>query len=209
MVPMLVLPAVCRAGAQREEQLSDSVRTALAAAIAETQPPERNFVLPEDRLAFSDWLNEMSNRLIRKKPEYRARVDFLRALDYETVRAGLDRQMVLGLIQVESNFRRYAISSAGARGYMQVMPFWTRVIGDSDARKLFDMRSNLRYGCVILRHYIDLEQGDLFRALGRYNGSLGRAEYPNAVLDAWKTQWSYNRSGKGVPRVSAPASRSG
>ena len=195
-LPLLVLPRASRAGAQREEQLSDSVRTALAAAIAESQPPERNFVLPEDRLAFSDWLNEMSNRLLRKKPEYRARVDFLRALDYETVRAGLDRQMVLGLIQVESNFRRYAISSAGARGYMQVMPFWTRAIGDSDARKLFDMRTNLRYGCVILRHYIDLEQGDLFRALGRYNGSLGRAEYPNLVLAAWKTHWNFDRTTK-------------
>lgn len=202
-LPWLLFPVVGRAGAQREEQLSDSVRTALAAAIAESQPPERNFVLPEDRMAFADWLNEMSNRLLSKKPEYRARVDFLRALDYETARAGLDRQMVLGLIQVESNFRRYAISSAGARGYMQVMPFWTRVIGDSDARKLFDMRTNLRYGCVILRHYIDLEQGDLFRALGRYNGSLGRAEYPNAVLAAWKTNWSFNRPAKASPRASA------
>lgn len=206
-VSLLALPGMSHAGAQREEQLSDSVRTALAAAIAETQPPERNFVLPEDRMAFADWLNEMSNRLIRKKPEYRARIDFLRALDYESVRAGLDRQMVLGLIQVESNFRRYAISSAGARGYMQVMPFWTRVIGDSDARKLFDMRTNLRYGCVILRHYIDIEQGDLYRALGRYNGSLGRAEYPNAVLAAWKTHWGFGRATSPVPRASAHGMR--
>ncbi len=186
------------AGAQQEEQLSHSVRTALANAIADSRPPERNFALPEDRLAYADWLAEMSNRLVRKKPEYRARVDFLRSLDYETARAGLDRQMVLGLIQVESNFRRYAISSVGARGYMQVMPFWTKVIGDGDVRKLFDMRTNLRYGCVILRHYLDIEKGDLFRALGRYNGSLGRAEYPNAVLAAWKTHWSYVGREKGA-----------
>jgi soluble lytic murein transglycosylase-like protein len=197
----LLLPRVAHTGAQREEQLSYSVRTALAAAIAESQPPERQFPLPEDRLVFSDWLTEMSQRLLQKKPEYRARLDFLRALDYECVRAGLDRQLVLGLIQVESNFRRYAISSAGARGYMQVMPFWTRTIGDGDERKLFDMRTNLRYGCVILRHYIDIERGDLFRALGRYNGSLGRAEYPNLVLNAWKNRWNYEPRNRAAPRV--------
>ena len=105
---------------------------------------------------------------------------------YEAQRAGLDPNLVLGLIEVESYFRRYAISSAGARGYMQVMPFWTQVIGDGDPAKLFDMRTNLRYGCTILRHYLDIERGDLYRALGRYNGSLGRPEYPNAVLRAWR-----------------------
>lgn len=192
VLPAVFWPLGALAGAQREEQLSDSVRTALASAIADSRPPQRRFVLPEDRLAFTNWLAAMSQRLIRKKPEYRARVDFLRTLDYEATRAGLDRQLVLGLIQVESNFRRYAISSAGARGYMQVMPFWVRLIGDGDERKLFDMRTNLRFGCVILRHYLDIEKGDLFRALGRYNGSLGRAKYPNAVLAAWKKYWSYS-----------------
>jgi soluble lytic murein transglycosylase-like protein len=180
-----------RAGAQREEALADSVRTALAAQIAEARPPERQFDKMDDRLAFLDWLGDMSERLKRRKNDYRERIDFLRALDYEALRAGLDRQLVLGLIQVESNFRKYAISSAGARGYMQVMPFWTRVIGDGDARKLFDMRTNLRFGCVILRHYLDIEQGDLFRALGCYNGSLGRFEYPVAVQTAWK-RWEYS-----------------
>ena len=190
-VPLWFWSGRSSAGAQQEEKLSDSVRTALASAIADSRPPERSFVLPQDRLAYADWLAEMSTRLLRKKPEYRARLDFLRTLDYEATRAGLDRQMVLGLIQVESNFRRYAISDAGARGYMQVMPFWTKAIGDGDTRKLFDMRTNLRYGCVILRHYLDIESGNLFRALGRYNGSLGRPEYPNAVLAAWKTHWTY------------------
>jgi len=179
------------AGAQREERLSDSMRTALAALIAEARPPRRQFALPQDRLAFTEWMTEMSERLSKRVKNDRMRIDFLRTLDYEAVRAGLDRQMVLGLIQIESNFRRYAISHAGARGYMQVMPFWTRVIGDGDPRKLFDMRTNLRYGCVILRHYIDIEKGDLFRALGRYNGSLGRAEYPNKVHGAWKNHWHY------------------
>jgi soluble lytic murein transglycosylase-like protein len=179
------------AGAQAYEPLADAVRTALAARIADTAPPQRKFDRVQDRVAFVDWLAEMSQRMAPMEPEYRLRVDLLRTLDYECTRAGLDRQMVLGLIQVESAFRKYAISAAGARGYMQVMPFWTSLIGDGDARRLFEMRTNLRYGCVILRHYLDAEQGDLFRALGRYNGSLGRPEYPQAVLAAWRRQWNY------------------
>jgi len=179
------------AGAQVYEPLADSVRNGLAAQIADTRPPVRNFDTHETRMAFVDWLEVMSDRLRARKTDDLTRLDFLRTLDYEATRAGLDRQLVLGLIQVESAFRKYAISNAGARGYMQVMPFWTKLIGDGDARKLFDMRGNLRYGCVILRHYLDLEAGDLFFALGRYNGSRGRREYPDAVIGAWKSSWSY------------------
>ena len=187
----LVLVREARAGAQIYEPLADAVRNALAAQIADTRPPVRNFDTHQGRMAFVDWLDAMSDRLRARKADDLTRLDFLRTLDYEATRAGLDRQMVLGLIQVESAFRKYAISNAGARGYMQVMPFWTKVIGDGDARRLFDMRANLRYGCVILRHYLDLENGDLFLALGRYNGSRGRREYPDAVIDAWKKNWSY------------------
>jgi len=115
-----------------------------------------------------------------------ARVEFLDTLWYESRRAGLDAALVLGLIQVESAFRKYAISVVGARGYMQIMPFWARLIGDGDAAKLFHMQTNLRFGCVILRHYLERERGDLFLALGRYNGSRGRAEYPDAVFAARK-----------------------
>ncbi|MCA3220440.1 MAG: lytic transglycosylase domain-containing protein [Burkholderiales bacterium] len=190
----LGLPGRARAGAQQYEPMAAAVRNALAAQIADSRPPVREFKDPEARGAFVEWLSAMSGRLKRRKPEDQARVEFLRTLDYECARAGLDRQMVLGLIQVESNFRKYAISHAGARGYMQVMPFWTKVIGDGDPRRLFDLRSNLRYGCVILRHYLDLENGNLFMALGRYNGSRGRPEYPNAVLAAWRTHWSYEAS---------------
>ena len=190
--PLLLLSRRAQAGAQLYEPMADAVRIALAAQIADARPPVRNFEQPEERVAFIHWLGEMSTRLQPRKPDYQTRMEFLRTLDYECTRAGLDRQMVLGLIQVESAFRKYAISSAGARGYMQVMPFWTKVLGDGDPRKLFDMRSNLRYGCVILRHYIDLERGDLFLALGRYNGSRGRAEYPNAVHAAWKNHWTYD-----------------
>jgi soluble lytic murein transglycosylase-like protein len=186
-------PAV--AGAQRYEPLSDSMRTALAAALVDRSPPEARYTSLHEK---ADWLAVMAERLpARHKPSQRERVEFLQMVRYEAQRAGLDPQLVLGLIQVESNFRRHAISSAGARGYMQVMPFWTGVIGDRDPSGLFDPRTNLRYGCVILRHYLDIERGDLFRALGRYNGSLGRPEYPNAVLAAWK-RWSYDG---GQPRL--------
>ena len=180
-----------RAGAQLYEPLADSVRNALAARISDRQPPQRGFANVAERLAFVDWLDAMSTRLRSRSPEYRTRIDLLRTLDYECARAGLDRQLVLALIEVESNFRKYAVSIAGARGYMQVMPFWTTLIGDGDPRGLFEMRTNLRYGSVILRHYLDQERGDLFRALGRYNGSLGRPEYPDAVKAALDRHWQY------------------
>ena len=131
----------------------------------------------------------MSPKLQRRKPELQTRVDFLKTVWYESKRAGLDTSMVLGLIQVESAFRKFAVSPVGARGYMQIMPFWSRVIGDGDPAKLFHMQTNVRFGCVILRHYLDREKGDLYLALGRYNGSRGRPEYPNAVFAAQK-QWA-------------------
>lgn len=172
------------AGAQVEEPLADAVRTALAAAVAEAAPPKPRFDKVEDRLAYLRWLGATSQRLKRRKAEHHTRIEFLEAVWYESRRAGLETPLVLGLIQVESGFRKYAISSAGARGYMQVMPFWARLIGDGDARRLFHLQTNLRFGCVILRHYLDRERGDLFMALGRYNGSRGRAEYPNLVFGA-------------------------
>ena len=182
---LTLLAAPPAAASQRYEPLAASVRTALAAAVADDgAPAEARFDSPLER---ANWLAAMSERLPRKwKPDYRQRVDFLSTVHYEAHRAGLDPHLVLGLIEVESWFRRHAVSHAGARGYMQVMPFWTQVIGNGDPGMLFDLRANIRYGCTILRHYLDLERGDLFRALGRYNGSLGRAEYPNLVLRAWQ-----------------------
>ncbi len=180
------LPAPAWAGAQKEEPLADAVRGALAAAIANSAPPKPAFDTIEARLAYLRWLGAMSTRLQRRKAEHITRVEFLETLWYESKRAGLEPALVLGLVQVESGFRKYAISSAGARGYMQVMPFWTRLIGDGDAASLFHMQTNLRFGCVILRHYLDIERGDLFLALGRYNGSRGKPQYPNAVFGARK-----------------------
>jgi soluble lytic murein transglycosylase-like protein len=181
-------PRQATAGAQIEEPLADSVRGALAAAVRDAAPPRPHFDDIEQRLAYLRWLGRASERLKRRKAEHHTRVEFLETVYYESRRAGLETALVLGLIQVESGFRKYAISQAGARGYMQVMPFWARLIGDGDASRLFHTQTNLRFGCVILRHYLDRERGDLFMALGRYNGSRGRAEYPNLVFGA-RRQW--------------------
>ncbi len=184
-----LLPLAAQAGAQQYEPLAASVQAALHAAIADRAAPEPQFPSLQEKL---DWLTEMSGRLSRRIPDREARLDFLKTVYYEAKRAGLDPQMVLGLIQVESGFKKYSVSSAGARGYMQVMPFWVKLIGSKDSN-LFHMRTNLRFGCTILRHYLDMEKGDLYRALGRYNGSLGKPEYPNMVRGAWEKQWGWRR----------------
>lgn len=181
-----------QAGGQIYEPLADSLRAGLQAAIADT---------PASRHAFSNsidavnWLSDMALRLERRVPHLRTRLDLLRTIHYEASRAGLDPQLVLAIIQVESNFRKFAVSSAGARGYMQVMPFWTNLIGKK-GDNLFGLRTNLRYGCVVLRYYLDLERGDLSRALGRYNGSLGKPEYPNLVLRAMRAEWRYQAAAR-------------
>jgi len=203
----LALSTAAQAGAQLEEPLADKVRSALAASVADSAPPRPSFASIDDRLAYLRWLGATSERLKKRKSEHAVRVEFLEAVWYESKRAGLEPELVLGLIQVESGFRKYAISTAGARGYMQVMPFWARSIGNGDASRLFHMQTNLRFGCVILRHYLDLEKGDLFLALGRYNGSRGRVEYPSAVF-ANRRLWLGDGQ---VPSsaAAAPAVRSG
>ena len=180
-----------QAGAQLEEPLADAVRSALSAAVSDLAPPEPVFASTDARIAYLRWLTTMSDRLQRRKPDWEVRRDFLQTVWYEAKRAGLEVSLVLGLIQVESGFRKFAVSVAGARGYMQIMPFWTRVIGDGDAGKLFHMQTNLRFGCVILRHYLERERGDLFMALGRYNGSRGKDKYPSLVLGAQK-RWQFD-----------------
>jgi soluble lytic murein transglycosylase-like protein len=184
-------PRLAVAGAQAEEPLADAVRSALAAAIADSAPPTPTFEHIEKRLAYLHWLGAMSDRLRKQKTELVTRVEFLQTLWYESKRSGLEPALLLGLVQVESGFRKYAISIAGARGYTQVMPFWARLIGDGDVGRLFHMQTNLRFGCVILRHYLDREQGDMYLALGRYNGSRGRPEYPNAVFGA-RRAWEFS-----------------
>ena len=176
------------AGAQAEEPLADAVRTALSAAAAQSAPPMLVFADQTQKYEFDRWADAAGSHLKKRKPDEQLRREFLQTVWYESKRAGLDPSLVLGLIQVESGFRKYAISSVGARGYMQIMPFWSRLIGTGDPASLFHMQTNLRFGCIILRHYLDRERGNLYLALGRYNGSRGRPEYPNAVFAAVR-QW--------------------
>jgi soluble lytic murein transglycosylase-like protein len=187
-IAVLLLPLQAWPGAQKQEPIDPVVLATLSAQIADKAVETFNFRDPNDA---HKWVYEMSNRLSRRIPDRKERIELLKTVHYEATRARLDPQLVLGLIQVESGFRKYAVSSAGARGYMQVMPFWTGVF-KRPRDNLFHRRLNLRYGCVILRYYLDLEKGDYFRALGRYNGSLGRPEYPNAVRAAWEGPWKYD-----------------
>ncbi len=185
------------AGGQLEEALADSVQLVLRQLVSSDAPPKvgfEHFATTEDRLKFIRWKMEMSQRLSNRKSDLRTlqeRDDFLQTLWWESKLSRLDIALVLGLVQVESNFRKFAVSSAGARGYMQVMPFWTRQIGDGDASKLFHMQTNLRFGCLILRHYLNLEREDQFLALGRYNGSRGKPAYPDAVQGA-RRRWEFS-----------------
>lgn len=194
------LPA--HAGNQREEALSANMRASLQRALADTAVTRTAFKNVADEAA---WLKEMSRRLAKRMPDEAERMEFLTTLHWEASRAGVDPQLMLGLIQVESGFRKYAVSPVGARGYTQVMPFWVRTIGSPD-HNLFHLRTNLRYGAIILRHYIDIERGDLYRALGRYNGSLGRPEYPTLVVNAWKRHWDYTPSTRSANSGAAPRS---
>ena len=181
-------PLTAFGGAQKYEPLADAVRTRLSKLVSEKAVPVMHFRSNGDARR---WLAEMDGRLARRIPDRKLRFELLRTVHYEALRARLDPQLVLGVIEVESGFRKYAVSRSGARGYMQVMPFWIKLIGQPNSN-LFHLRTNLSFGCAILRHYLDEERGDYFRALGRYNGSLGQLEYPNMVLAAWRGRWKYD-----------------
>lgn len=186
-------------GAKRQyEAMSDSVRSSLRTRLGEisegSDPPP---IFTSDGDGGAAWLTAMSARMARltasESPfqDDASRRRFLAELHYEASRAGLNPQLMLAVAEVESSFRKYAVSRSGARGLMQIMPFWTREIGDGDPRRLFETRANLRYGAVILRHYLDLEDGDLVRALARYNGSAGSLKYPRRVLRALQKNWQW------------------
>jgi soluble lytic murein transglycosylase-like protein len=181
---MLALaPSLALAGAQQYEALSASVRASLAKAVS-----DRQFARLEDPESRA-WVRAMHARVHERVRDERLAREILEMVRYEALRAGLEPRLVLAVIDVESAFRKYAVSTAGARGYMQVMPFWVREIG-MPGQNLFHARTNLRYGCVILRHYLQVEKGNLANALGRYNGSLGRPEYPQRVQHAMNIRWS-------------------
>jgi soluble lytic murein transglycosylase-like protein len=185
-VAAVLVHATAFAGAQREEQLAPSVVAGLAKSIADAPVPANYALHP----GVAAWIAEMSRRISHKVGDERERRELLATVHYEATRAGLDPQLALGVIYHESGFKKYAVSVAGARGYMQVMPFWVKVIGVPE-QNLFNLRTNLRYGAVILRHYLDIENGDYYRALGRYNGSLGMADYPLAVMAAVNRHFAY------------------
>ncbi|MGH8678923.1 MAG: lytic transglycosylase domain-containing protein [Burkholderiales bacterium] len=197
-----MLGSAALAGDQRYEPLSASVSAALHRSVADSASPRLAF---KDQALGAKWLEEMSRRLEKFLPDKRYREDLLVTIHYEATRAGLDPQLVLGLIQVESEFRKYAVSKAGARGFMQVMPFWVKLIGGEQEHNLFNLRTNLRYGCVILRHYLDIERGNLFRALGRYNGTLGQSRYPNRVRRAWTGNWNFSTEDASIARTAGEA----
>jgi soluble lytic murein transglycosylase-like protein len=184
----LAAPLQALAGAQKQEEITDEMRQRLAHWAGDKPVPRLVFKNSDDG---SKWISAMSDRLEKRIPDRKERLELLRTIHFEAIRNDLDPQLVLGIIEVESGFRKYAVSSASARGLMQVMPFWTNV-AKRPRDNLFDRRTNLMYGCWIIRLYLDREKGDYFRALGRYNGSLGQPEYPNLVLQAWKGRWRYD-----------------
>jgi soluble lytic murein transglycosylase-like protein len=199
-----IVPLSAQAGAQRHEPLSASVQARLQRNVADAGITRSAF---DDEAGARAWIAALSPRLASRLPDAEGREEFLLAAHYEALRAGLDPLLVLGLIQVESNFRKYAVSRAGARGFMQVMPFWVQSIGTPD-HNLFHLRTSLRYGCTILRHYLDLERGDIARALARYNGSLGRrTDYPDSVMAAWHRLAAAMRQPRYPGRASRPVGR--
>lgn len=176
---LLALPGLSLAATT--ERPDDSLRQHLSRVISESD----SF---EDRFAAEVWLMDMSNRLKSRVPDDAERLNLLKNIHYEATRAGLHPELVLAVINVESNFDRWAISSAGAQGLMQIMPFWLKEIPEA-GDNLFDVRTNLRFGCNILKHYLERENNDFNRALARYNGSLGKTWYPNRVFPALRTRW--------------------
>lgn len=185
---------------QQYEPMADHVRLALRTALSSPAAPRPIFDSVGHRI---DWMAEMSRRLARRLPNFEERTELIKTIRYEAQRVGIEPQIIFALIEVESNFRADAVSHAGAIGLMQVMPFWTEVLSNGSSRELFEPRVNIRYGCLILRHYLDIEKGNLDRALGRYNGSLGKMTYPNLVYDRLDRNWGYSyvEPPKPVPRT--------
>ena len=183
--------APAQAYTREYEKMSFSVKTALRRSLLSENLIAREQVDPR-------WLSTMSLRLQNMFPQNRFiqnqnfREDLLLKIFHEAHRAGLDPQLVLAIIHVESAFNKYAISTSYARGLMQIMPFWTKEIGDNDPSKLFSVKTNLRYGTVILKHYLDIENGNLTNALGRYNGSYGRSKYPRLVMHKLQRYWQWS-----------------
>lgn len=180
---LLFVPFTVQAG-----PVSSSYNSELARLLKQAANEADSF---SDEYDATVWLTDMSNRLRKRVPDPKFRIELLKNVHYEAKRVGVEPELVLAVIEVESNFKPYAISRVGARGLMQVMPFWMKKIG-RPGDSLFHVRTNLRYGCTILKYYLDKEKGNLTRALGRYNGSLGRWKYPSKVYRAFDRRWFPN-----------------
>ena len=177
VILLLAAAFACAAEASPDPELREVLRQAASESPSFT-----------DRFAAEVWLTDMSQRLARQVQDPAERIELLRLVHLEAKRVSLPPELILAVIEVESNFDRYAVSVAGALGLMQIMPFWLKEIGRPDDN-LLHVDTNLRYGCTILRFYYDKEKGDLRRALGRYNGSLGKRKYPNKVIDKLSRKW--------------------
>lgn len=200
-VPLIVFAVACPvAASQQYEPMADHVQLALRSALNAPVAPRPIFESVGHRI---HWMSEMSRRLARRVPDFSERNELIKTIRYEAQRVGIEPQIIFALIEVESNFRADAVSHAGAIGLMQVMPFWTDVLSKGSSRELYEPRVNIRYGCLILRHYLDIEKGNLDRALGRYNGSLGKMTYPNLVYDRLDRNWGYryDESAQAAPRT--------
>ena len=174
--PLAAVPGDARSGPDPR------LREILLGVIAETE----SFT---DRFEAEVWLTDMSRRLARQVPDASERLEILKAVHFHATRAGVEPELVLAVIDVESNFDRFAISSASALGLMQVMPFWVKELGHEDKNQLFDINFNILLGCQILKYYIDMEKGDRIKGLARYNGSVGKRWYPDRVLDRLSRKW--------------------
>lgn len=164
------------------QDLDPQLRTVLLEAVANAD----SF---NDRFSAEVWLTDMSQRLAERVPDLDERLHILRTVHQEATRSEVAPELVLAVIEVESNFDRYAISSSSALGLMQVMPFWVEELGGDNQSDLFDVQYNVLLGCRILKYYLDMENGELVRALGRYNGSLGRRDYADRVVSALRSRW--------------------
>ncbi len=176
-----LLQSAAGAASATSQEVDPELRDALREAVFSSDSFDNRYVAEV-------WLLDMSRRLQHRIADPGRRMRLLRQVHYEARRANLDPELVLAVIEVESNFNRFAISHAGARGLMQIMPFWLEEIGRPDDN-LFEVDTNLRFGCTILRHYLDRENGDLQRALARYNGSIGQTWYPRRVMAALEARW--------------------
>ncbi len=190
---ILLAACLASAGAWSQGSPDPELREALRAAASDSE----SFT---DRFDAEVWLTDMSHRLARQVQDPEERIEILKLVHLEATRANLAPELILAVIETESNFDHYAISVAGAIGLMQIMPFWLNEIGRPEDN-LLHIETNLRYGCTILKFYLEKENGDLRRALGRYNGSLGRRKYPNKVIDKLTRKWFQAKESSDLFRI--------